>query len=208
MSLSNGDMEIDPGNVPDELLTSGPTVALQTSQQEDLFNIPQELASYQPPPQREQRETIRELCVKVHIRRSGKDTWSYLGRAFVSQEVIGHSSRVVVRSAASNKIMVTFSENSDLQAERRGNFVVISCVEGPNVISWSLNTMNNSETIKLLTSIEIACHRCRQTLADPKQHNKIRRRVERIIKEDRKRRHRRRRDEDAMVEAFEKQQIN
>ena len=77
-----------------------------------------------------QKDPIRELCVKVHIRRSGKDSWSYLGRAFVTQEFIGHTSRVgkhminhdkfsvkyttrlsvVVRSAASGKIMVTFSE--------------------------------------------------------------------------------------------------
>lgn len=61
---------------------------------------------------------------------------------------------------ASEKIMATFSEvsrystygrypcdsrydlylqESNLQAEKRGNFVVISCVEGSNVVSWSLN---------------------------------------------------------------------
>lgn len=28
---------------------------------------------------------------------------------------------------------------SDLQAEKRGNFVVLGCVEGSRVISWSLN---------------------------------------------------------------------
>ena len=68
--------------------------------------------------------------------------------------------------------------------------------------------MSNSETLKLLASIELACYRCRQAVADPKQHSKLRRRIERIIKEDRKRRHRRRRDEAAMVEAFEKQQLD
>ena len=78
-----------------------------------------------------QKDPIRELCVKVHIRRSGRDSWNYLGRAFVTQEFIGHTSRVgtsssskvvclwfhsyninykVVRSAASGKIMVIFSE--------------------------------------------------------------------------------------------------
>lgn len=61
---------------------------------------------------------------------------------------------------ASEKIMATFSEvsrvltyqryscgslydlylqESNLQVEKRGNFVVISCVEGNNVVSWSLN---------------------------------------------------------------------
>lgn len=61
---------------------------------------------------------------------------------------------------ASEKIMATFSEvshfltcrryscgslydlclqESSLQVEKRGNFVVISCVEGNNVVSWSLN---------------------------------------------------------------------
>jgi hypothetical protein len=30
-------------------------------------------------------------------------------------------------------------KGSDLQAEKRGNFVVIGCVEGSRVVSWSLN---------------------------------------------------------------------
>ncbi len=64
---------------------------------------------------------------------------------------------LVVRYAASNKILTSFSEvsssisclfridthctrqNSDLQAEKRGNFVILSCVEGSDVVSWSLN---------------------------------------------------------------------
>ena len=37
---------------------------------------------------------VKDLCVKVHIRRSGKDAWSYLGRAFVTQDFAGQSSRV------------------------------------------------------------------------------------------------------------------
>lgn len=64
--------------------------------------------------------------------------------------------------------------------------------------------MNNAETLKLLASIELACYKCRQALSDPKLHSKMRRRIERVIKDDRRRRHRRRRDEDAMVEAFGK----
>ena len=30
-------------------------------------------------------------------------------------------------------------QHSDLQVEKRGNFVVVSCVEGPSVVAWSLN---------------------------------------------------------------------
>ena len=116
---------------------------------------------------------------------------------------------------------------SDLQAEKRGNFVVIGCVEGSRVISWSLNVsspissltmlpivfsfavqaLNNSETLRLLASIELACYKCKQALADPRLHNKSRRRIERVIKDDRRRRHRRRKDQDAMVDAFAKQNL-
>ena len=63
----------------------------------------------------------------------------------------------VVRNLSTGKVMATFGEvsrfgflfstcclilydkSSDLQAEKRGNFVVIGCVEGSRVISWSLN---------------------------------------------------------------------
>jgi len=40
------------------------------------------------------REVFPEIPVKVHIRRPGKDAWVYLGRATVSQEIHGQSSRV------------------------------------------------------------------------------------------------------------------
>jgi len=30
-------------------------------------------------------------------------------------------------------------QNSELQAEKRGNFVVVGCIEGSKVVSWSLN---------------------------------------------------------------------
>ena len=40
------------------------------------------------------RESFREIAVKVHIRRPERDSWVYLGRAMVSQEIIGQSSRV------------------------------------------------------------------------------------------------------------------
>jgi len=159
------------------------------------------------PPVQHPRESFREIAVKVHIRRPDRDTWVYLGRGMASQEVVGQSSRVVIRAVSSQKIIAIFSEISDLQAEKRGNFVVIGCVEGSRVISWSLNALNNSETIRLLASIELACYRCKQALADPRLHNKSRRRIERVIKEDRRRRHRRRKDQDAMVDAFAKQNL-
>jgi len=159
------------------------------------------------PPVQQPRESFREIAVKVHIRRPERDAWVYLGRGMVSQEIVGKSSRVVVRAVSSQKIIAIFSEISDLQAEKRGNFVVIGCVEGSRVISWSLNALNNSETLRLLASIELACYKCKQALADPRLHNKSRRRIERIIKDDRRRRHRRRKDQDAMVDAFAKQNL-
>jgi hypothetical protein len=30
-------------------------------------------------------------------------------------------------------------QSSELQAEKRGNFVVVGCIDGPKVVSWSLN---------------------------------------------------------------------
>lgn len=65
----------------------------------------------------------------MHIRRPEKDSWVYLGRALVSQEVVGQSSRVgkrritrqitfdlesyprvVIRSLTSGKVIVAFGE--------------------------------------------------------------------------------------------------
>jgi len=161
-----------------------------------------------PIPTLQSRESFRDIQVKVHIRRPERDSWVYLGRALVSQEVIGQSSRIVIRSVASGKVMVVFGEVSDLQAEKRGNFVVIGCVEGSRVVSWSLNALNNSETLRLLASIELACYKCKQALVDPRTHYKARRRIERVIKEDRRRRHRRRKDQEAMVDAFSRQNLD
>ena len=70
-----------------------------------------------------------------------------------------------------------------------------------------VQALNNSETLRLLASVELACYKCKQALADPRLHNKSRRRIERIIKDDRRRRHRRRKDQDAMVDAFAKQNL-
>jgi len=154
------------------------------------------------------RDNFRDIQVKVHIRRPERDSWVYMGRGLVTQEVAGHSSRVVVRTVSTGKVMTVFSETSDLQAEKRGNFVVIGCVEGSRVISWSLNALNNSETLRLLASIELACYRAKQALVDPRLHSKARRRIERVIKEDRRRRHRRRKDQEAMIDAFAKQKLS
>ena len=64
----------------------------------------------------------------------------------------------VVRLTSTDKILAVFSEvsfgssppvsshqvtdeqqSSELQAEKRGNFVVVGCIEGSRVVSWSLN---------------------------------------------------------------------
>ncbi|KAL0951287.1 hypothetical protein HGRIS_007998 [Hohenbuehelia grisea] len=163
------------------------------------------ISSLAPPPA-PTRDAFREIQVKVHIRRPERDSWAYLGKGTVTQEVSGHSSRVVVRSS-NGKVMAVFCEGSDLQAEKRGNFIVVSCVEASRVVSWSLNALNNSETLRLLASIELACYRCKQALADPRSHTKVRRRVERVIKDDRRRRHRRRKEQESMIDAFAKQSL-
>ncbi|KZS96100.1 hypothetical protein SISNIDRAFT_337509 [Sistotremastrum niveocremeum HHB9708] len=154
-----------------------------------------------------QRPNYREMNVKIHIRKPGKDTWQYVGRGIVTQEISGHSSRVVVRSTSTGKILTVFGEMSDVQAEKRGNFVVLGCVENGAVVSWSLNAVNNSETLKLLASIELACYHCKQAVTDPNLHGKVRRKIERVIKDDRRRRHKRRRDDDELVYAFGQQRL-
>ncbi|KAF8202855.1 hypothetical protein BJ912DRAFT_1018732 [Pholiota molesta] len=154
------------------------------------------------------KDNFREIQVKVHVRTPGKDTWAYQGRGVVTQEITGHSSRVVVRPLSGGKPIATFSESSDLQAEKRGNFVVIGCVDGNRVISWSLNALNNSETLRLLASIELACYKCKQAVTDPRVHSKSRRKIERLIKDDRRKRHRRRKDQEAMIDAFARQNLS
>ncbi|KIY64207.1 hypothetical protein CYLTODRAFT_493291 [Cylindrobasidium torrendii FP15055 ss-10] len=180
---------------------------LQTSESHAEVKMESEIPANQPALSLTPRE-FREIQVKVHIRRPERDSWVYLGRAVAMQELVGHSSRIVVRSITSQKILTSFGEGSDLQAERRGNFVVISCVEASRVVSWSLNALNNSDTIRLITSIELACYKSKQALMDPRLHSKARRRIEKIIKEDRRRRHRRRKDQDALVDAFSKQRLD
>jgi hypothetical protein len=160
------------------------------------------------PTQSPQMKEFRDLNVKMHVRRPGRDSWTYIGRAIVSHDVSGHSSRVVVRNAATDKVITVFSEGSDIQADKRGNFIVIASVEAAagGVMSYSLNTVNNSDALRLLASIELASYRCR-AVADPKSQNKSRRRIEKVIKDDRRRRHRRRKADDELVMAFGKQSL-
>jgi serine/threonine-protein kinase RIO1 len=68
--------------------------------------------------------------------------------------------------------------------------------------------MNNSDTLRLLASIELACYRCKQALLDPRLHTKSRRKIERVIKDDRRKRHRRRKDQDSMIDAFARQSLS
>ncbi|KAF9076208.1 hypothetical protein BDP27DRAFT_1314063 [Rhodocollybia butyracea] len=150
----------------------------------------------------------RDIQVKVHIRRPERDSWVYMGRGLVSQEMLGHSSRVVVRALSTNKLLTQFGEGTDVQAEKRGNFVVIGCVEDHGVVSWSLNALNNSETLRLLASIELACYKCKNALTDPRRAGRDRKKIEKIIKEDRRRRHRRRKDQEALIDAFAKSNIH
>ncbi|PPQ70500.1 hypothetical protein CVT26_014006 [Gymnopilus dilepis] len=161
------------------------------------------------PTLRDTSKEFKEIQVKVHVRTPGKDTWTYQGRGVVTQEVSGQSSRVVVRNLNNGKIMTTFSESTDLQAEKRGNFVVIGCIDdNGRVISWSLNALNNSETLRLLASIDLACYRCKQAVVDPRSHTRSKRKIERLIKDDRRKRHRRRKEQEAMIDAFARQNLS
>lgn len=73
--------------------------------------------------------------------------------------------------------------------------------------AFPMQALNNSETLRLLASVELACYKCKQALTDPRFAAKARRRIERIIKDDRRRRHRRRKDQEAMIDAFSKQSL-
>lgn len=47
-----------------------------------------------PPAPSGSRDNFRDIQVKVHIRKPDRDSWMYLGKGLVTQEVTGHSSRV------------------------------------------------------------------------------------------------------------------
>ena len=113
-----------------------------------------------------------------------------------------------------------------VQVEKRGNFIVVSSVEGGRVVSWSLNVrpscptateadqltlspsslytsqaLNNADTLRLLAIFEVSCVTCGKSNVHDKS-NVHRRRIARLIREDKKRRHKRRREEDSMIAAF------
>ena len=88
------------------------------------------------------RDPFRDIPVKVHIRRPERDTWAYMGRGIVSQEISGQSSRVgaqtspfsapphasltcltrpVVRAASSSKILTVFGEARQLPSHSRAH---------------------------------------------------------------------------------------
>lgn len=64
-----------------------------------------------------------------------------------------------------------------------------------------------TDTLRLLASIELACYRSKQLFSDPKRYSSSRRKIERVIREDRRKRHRRKRDEEDMISAFGQQKL-
>jgi hypothetical protein len=40
------------------------------------------------------KDPFRDLQIKVHVRRQGKDMWTYVGRCSATQEILGQSSRI------------------------------------------------------------------------------------------------------------------
>lgn len=105
-------MEVDgiPGNVDlaQQPLTSTQPETLETNEastsQGSAFNLGNLMQSLTTPPgptptlastaPSRSREGFPDIPVKVHIRRPGKDAWVYMGRATVTQEIYGQSSRV------------------------------------------------------------------------------------------------------------------
>lgn len=120
------------------------------------------------------QSAIKEVAVKVHVRRPDKDNWAYVGRAVVNEEVFGQGTRIgAQRSCLPLSVLTDHSTTSceslndsqghhriqpgmssvlsscdrtlhpsqgtPIQAEKRGNFVVVSCTEGTRVVAWSLN---------------------------------------------------------------------
>ncbi|KAF8527844.1 hypothetical protein BU17DRAFT_81089 [Hysterangium stoloniferum] len=197
MTTETGAMDVDAA-----ILVAPPEPNRETATSNSLNNNPQATTSTES----QVREMYRQLPVRVHVRRPGKDSWMYIGRATVSHEVMGQTSRVVVRTGA-EKVLVTFGEHCDLQAERRGNFVVVACVETDGVLSWSLNAVNIADTLRLLASIELACYRSKQLFSDPMRYTSSRRKIERVIRDDRRKRHKRKRDEETMISAFAQQRL-
>ncbi|PVG02144.1 hypothetical protein CPB86DRAFT_697606 [Serendipita vermifera] len=188
----------------------GPGIPSQQPQ-ENSGHVPslQELESSMPPgvtaSQQMQegkcsRSTNDKIPAKMHIRRPGRDNWSYIGRVGIFQELTHKAPVVVVRLQSTDKVVVAFSEHSNISVDKRGNFVVIASVEPSGVVSYSLHAQTNNDALRLLASIELAAYKLGSiTGTENRQQTQLRRRIEKTIKEDRRRRHRRRKDDDALV---------
>ena len=72
------------------------------------------------------------------------------------------------------------------------------------LITHAIQALNNSETLRLLAIIELSCYTCKQVVNDPQIQNSYRRRIARAIRDDRRKRHKRRKDAESMVAAFAK----
>lgn len=73
-----------------------------------------------------------------------------------------------------------------------------------NLVLPGIQAMNNSETLRLLTIIELACPFSGKSMAEVHRTygGKSQRKIDRIIKDDRRRRHKRRKEADSLVDAF------
>ena len=97
-------------------------------------------------------------------------------------------------------MLATFTEKSSICVDKRGNFVVVASVEPAGVISYSLHAQNTPDALRLLASIELAAYKLGSLSGtENRAQTRLRRKIEKTIREDRKRRHRRRRDDDALV---------
>lgn len=111
-----------------------------------------------------------------------------------------NATTTVIRLQSNDKIIATFNDRSNLSVDKRGNFIVVASVEPAGVISYSLHAQSNSDALRLLASIELAAYKLGSvTGSENRQQSKLRRKIDRTIKEDRRRRHRRRKDDDALV---------
>ncbi|CAG7846018.1 SubName: Full=Uncharacterized protein {ECO:0000313/EMBL:CCA69252.1} [Serendipita indica DSM 11827] len=140
------------------------------------------------------------IPAKMHIRRPGRDNWSYVGRVGVYQELTPKTPIVVVRLQSNDKTIATFSESSNISVDKRGNFIVIASVEPAGVISYSLHAQTNNDALRLLASIELAAYKLGSVSGtENRAQSKLRRKIERTIREDRRKRHKRRKDDDMLV---------
>jgi len=141
-----------------------------------------------------------KIPAKMHVRRPGRDNWSYIGRVGIFQELTHKAPIVVIRLQNNDKVIATFTESSNISVDKRGNFIVVASVEPAGVISYSLHAQSNNDALRLLASIELAAYKLGTvTGTENRQQSKLRRKIDRTIKEDRRRRHRRRKDDDALV---------